>query len=299
MKKFWTWLMLMTVTAVLSADVKVEEVKRNYHTHRGVNGPGRYFQIKNDLHKYVVYFQWWRATAKSESRVTMGIPEPVFFYGFVARGAVSLTFNGISSNSLDPREIKPFQEKDSAGITVEYNFDGIPLTEKIYMRADSPVLWIEWTKDPKQLADPKKTSLCLYYWPCFTGKEVQREVMTPTRLITAKKEYFSYYLKKNENYAVYYDNFYNPGRKDDTQSATACAALFDWNGIKNLRVWTGNSYYGSTFLYPEPNFSCLRVGLYKTGKRMTIPEFKKFFQENPKYFAEHPYVSVPKEGTQP
>ena len=275
----------------------VKETQRNYHKHSRTFAQAKYYQIRNDIHQYLVYFQWSKATPKQNSTVTQGIPEPSFFYGVVARGGISATINGIKSATLEPQSITTFSEEKQAGIVVQYNFDGVKVAEKLYMTDDSPVLWVEWNIDPKSEEPVKKVEFQLYYWPCFNlsnggrnSDTYKREIMTPKRTIKAYGTYKSYYLNNEENYTILYDAFYNPGREGDRKSASASAILFPRQQYKSVRIFAGNAYYGVMYLTPAVNTGSFTFGIYKIGKRLSMPDFIKYFQDNPKYFAEHPLV---------
>ena len=92
--------------------------------------------------------QWIKPTAKSPGRVVVGLPEPVFWQGFVSRDFTRLTVNGISSVELEPKSIETFSRDGIAGVDALYNFDGIRMTLRFYMTEQSPMLFMEWRKDP-------------------------------------------------------------------------------------------------------------------------------------------------------
>ena len=278
--------------------VKALEVRRNYHTHSRSYDKARYFEIKNDLNTYMLYFQWTKATPKSGSKVLVGIPGPCFFTGLDARGSLNIKVNGISNTTLEPKEIRTFQSADEAGIVVSYNFDGTLMDQKIFMTADSPVLWVEWAPDAQSIQAAKKIEVVLSYRPCKVlsngGKSsstYKREIKTNLRTIKAHGKYKSYQLRDNENYAILYDANLNPGteagRSRKSSADSASALLFDRSNIKSIRFYAGNSYYGTAYLTPGDLTKPFRFGTYKLGKRVGMDEFYRIFEGDPAKFANH------------
>ena len=259
----------------------------------------QYFEIKNKRHGYMIYFQWTKASPKSPSKVLVGIPGPCFFTGLDARGSLNIRVNNISNTTLEPKEIRTFQSADAAGIVVSYNFDGTLMDQKIFMTADSPVLWVEWAQNARTFQPAQKIEAVLAYRPCKvlsnggkSSSSYKREIKTNTRIIKAHGKYKSYQLQPNENYAILYDANYNPGtqagQSKKSPADSASALLFDRSNIKNIRFYAGNSYYGTAYLTPADLTKPFRFGTYKLGKRVSMEEFYRIFEGAPADFAQHP-----------
>lgn len=194
MKKILILGMAVLMGTAWAAALTAEKVKRSYHASSKLYGRAEYFSIRNDANAYLVYFQWIKPTAKSPGRVVVGLPEPVFWQGFVSRDFTRLTVNGISSVELEPKSIETFSRDGIAGVDALYNFDGIRMTLRFYMTEQSPMLFMEWRKDPASEGTVERAELAFSVYPSYSvpngGKRderYQREIQTPARTIPSPK----------------------------------------------------------------------------------------------------------------
>ena len=281
MKTFYFLLILLTGAALSAAPV-AEKVSRTYHRHHKNYGKGEYISISNKTDSYLVYLQWIKPTARQEGKVVIGIPEPNFWQQFVNRDFMRLTVNGFSSTELEPKSIKVFNSKEQSGVDILYNFDGVRMFLRFYMREDSRLLFMEWFKDPSCSEKIHSAELAVSAYPSMVlnnrGKssdKYQRAIKTPKREINSPAKTAWFNLSKEDSYLIMYDKNLEPSKNPKAKGP--CLMTVNWNGIQSGRVWFGNIYCMNFRFKLDPNASRWQFGLWEF-KNATPNNFPLFFR---------------------
>ena len=281
--------LIIFIVAVLPLYGKTEALKgaEGFHNSSKSYGKADYFTLKNELNEYMLYFQRTHASAKRDSSLSIGLPKPNFWSGFVARGFMHVTVNNIESSVLEPKSMKIWNKTNLSGVDVVFNFDGVKLTFRFFVREDSPVLWIEIIHDNK--SDPIETIFVNFVChPSFSvnngGKpdsSYRRVIVTALRKVKAhKNKRGNFYFKDKDQYLIYGDEFYEPGA-NDKKSQGPCFLRLDWTGVKWVSVWFGNIYCAVTKMEFKPEVGIYRFGIFETKKRISNQEFLDKIKKNP------------------
>ena len=269
-----------------SGTVSAEKVSRNFHRHSKNYGKAVYYELRNKLNNYLIYFQWIRPTAKKPGSVVIGIPEPVFWQNFVSRGFMSLAVNGIGSTTLEPLSFNTFAENGRAGIDVLYNFDGVKMTLRFSMTETSPLLFMEWIRDKNSAESVDTIELSMATYPSYSlpvgGKpdpRYERELRTPVRTVKGPaKDTVWTSFKPEDKYLIMYDaRFDYPGTP---KAQGPCFLAIDWNGILAGRCWFGKIYCMNFRFTLDPKADHWRFGLWEYKKRLSNQEFFDYFKSN-------------------
>ena len=289
MKKTLILSAALLACAAYSAAPSVEKVERSYHKASKLYGRAEYFQIRNDRNSYLIYFQWTLETAKASAKVLIGMPEPVFWQGFISRDFTRLTVNGISSAGLEPKSITPFTEKGIAGIDAVYNFDGVKMNLRFFMNEASPMLFMEWRKLSGSQEELRSAELAFSVYPSYSvpngGKRdprYQREILTPARKIPSPANTAWVRLQKTDTALVMYDNAFEPSNTPKAQGP--CFLAIDWKGISSGKVWFGKIYCMNFRFTLDPKAEAWRFGLWETKKPMNNSEFLEYRKNNASLF---------------
>ena len=287
--KFLTFFILLFCT-ILAASPVVEKVPRTYHRHNKGYGKAEYIALSNKTDFYLVYLQWIKPTAKKEGKVVIGIPEPAFWQQFVNRDFMSLTINGFASTELEPKSVKLFNNKDMAGVDFLYNFDGVRMTLRFYMRDDSRLLFMEWIKDPASEEQIKTAELAISAYPSMVLKNrgknssrYQRAIRTPKREISSPAKTAWFNLNRQDTYFVMYDKNLDPGKADGAKGP--CFMAVNWNGIQSGKVWFGNIYCMNYRFKLDPSASSWQFGLWEYKNATSNQQFFGMLQKNPSSFS--------------
>lgn len=290
MMKGLSVLCLILGAVLLGAAPVAEKVSRSYHRHNKTYGKGEYISLSNKTDFYLVYLQWIKPTAKKEGKVVVGIPEPVFWQQFVNRDFMRLTVNGFSSTELEPKSIKLFKDKDLAGVDILYNFDGVRMTLRFYMRDNSRLLFMEWIRDTASEEPVKSIELAISAYPSYSLKnrgkssqKYQRAIQTPVREIASPARTGWVELKKADTYFVLYDKALEPATTPKAKGP--CYMTVNWEGIQSGRVWFGHIYCMNFRFKLDPKASRWQFGLWEFKKPMKNREFFEMFKKNPAVFS--------------
>lgn len=289
MKKILILGMAVLMGTAWAAAPMAEKVKRSYHASSKLYGRAEYFSIRNDANAYLVYFQWIKPTAKSPGKVVVGLPEPVFWQGFVSRDFTRLTVNGISSVELEPKSIETFSRDGIAGVDALYNFDGIRMTLRFYMTEQSPMLFMEWRKDPASEGTVERAELAFSVYPSYSvpngGKRddsYQREIQTPARTIPSPKNTAWVKLAPADASFIMYDRTFEPSNTPKAQGP--CFLAVDWKGILSGKVWFGKIYIMDFRFTLDPKADCWRFGLWENKKPVNNQEFMDYKKNHEAFF---------------
>ncbi len=265
------------------AQATVEKAVRSYHRASAAYGRAEYYRIAGKTNEYLVYFQWkLPVMGKSDGGVMVGLPEPNFWTGFIARDFMTLTVNGIKSNTLEPRSITPFTKDGCAGIDALYNFDGVRMTLRFWMDGESPLLRMRWIRD--EASEPVKSAvLAMECRPSFCvpngGKRdssYRREAASPVRTFTPKLNTTAwFYLKPDDTRLTFYDSHYQVGGPEPKAEGPAMLTI-DWSGIQSGRFWMGNIYGVNLEFNLDPGFREVTFGILELKKHMTNTDFFQF-----------------------
>lgn len=270
--------LLLALLASCCFASEVFQVKRSYHKSRFTPpyGPAKYYELKNEENRYLVYFQWIHADAKHASAVVIGLPEPVFHDGWRNRDFLRLNVNGISSRQVEPRNIRIEEQK----LLIDYNFDGCLFTLEFFMDDNSPLLKLRLRrqsggKEPKQLsieftANPSRAG----------GKttDFAREIISDTRSISklGKRGYLP--LTPQDRNFVLADRFYD-NSDADRRSQGPCFLQVDWQNITEGKVFLGqiNNVAFTFSLLPDAyewNFAFLEI-----KRKCSNKDFLQYLQQ--------------------
>ncbi len=286
MKRVAFFIGVLLLAVEVSAAAKAEKVERTYHQANKLYGKAEYFWLSNALNQYLVYFQWIKPTAKAEGKVVVGIPEPVFWQGFISRDFMNLTINGIKSSQLEPKSITTFTQEGSAGVDALYNFDGVRMTLRFYLTEKSPLLFMEWRKDPTSEEKIEKAELSMAVYPSYSvpngGKRderYRREILTPVRTISSPDKGSAWItLKPEDSSLVMYDAAFEPANTPKAQGP--CFMVLNWQGIQSGRAWLSKIYAMNFRFILDPKANQWQFGLWEFKKPMNNQEFMDYKKNN-------------------
>lgn len=261
--------------------IEVSKVNASYHQASAAYGRAEYFRIGNKFNRYMVYFQWLKPTAKRDGRIVVGLPEPCFWQGFPARGFSTLTVNGIGSDTIEPKAFRTFGDAAAAGVEISYNFDGVKMLQRFYMTEKSPLLYMEWRKDPGCTEKIDKMELSLAVYPSYSipngGKydeRYRREIRTADGVITVPQKTAWKTLKTTDSALDLYDaTFDYPGTG---KAQGPCFLTFDPAGVRTARVWFGKIYVMDFRFTLDPKAGKWRFGLFEFRKPMSNAEYFEY-----------------------
>lgn len=236
-------LLIVSIGLVCGAGPVVEKVSRGYHHSGKTYGKGEYYKLSNDMVSYMIYLQWVNVTAKSPPQVLVGVPEPWFFSGFLSRGYTSITVNGISSQLLEPKYVKPFNDEDAAGVELLYNFNGCRMFQRFYVTGEKPLLFMEWVKDTSSQFPLESAEVHVNARPSLvlSDYDYQRTIATASRIIECPEKGTVWaQLNEKDKYWIAYDIGLEPSTNKDAQGP--CFLTADWNGVQSAKVWYGHVY---------------------------------------------------------
>ena len=253
------------------------QIQLSHHLSDKTYGQAEYYRLSNKSNSYVIYYQWVKPTAKTEPEFMIGMPEPVFWYNFENRGFMDITVNGVKSKNIEPLSTKVWNESERSGIDTLFNFDGIKLTLRFYLRKDSPVLWGELIPDAANQSAIKEMKVIFNCKPSMVVSGqlegiYERELVTPAR--TMKQETPSHWhpLTSGDEYIIFTDLKFQPGPKDE-KSQGPCFVRADWTNVQSAQVWFGNEYAAHPEYTINPESSNFRFGLFESKKRYNNKEF--------------------------
>ena len=118
------------------------------------------------------------------------------------------------------------------------------MTLRFYMTEQSPMLFMEWRKDPASEGTVERAELAFSVYPSYSvpngGKRderYQREIQTPARTIPSPKNTAWVKLAPADASFIMYDRTFEPSNTPKAQGPCFLAA--DWKGILSGRVWSG------------------------------------------------------------
>jgi len=291
------FILLLSLSPLITADEgqtnnpAAAQVQLSHHLSSKTYGKAEYYRLSNKANMYVIYYQWVKPSPTSESRFMIGLPDPVFWYGYENRGFMDITINGISSSSVEPLSTKVWNESEKAGIDTLFNFDGVKLTLRFYMRSDSPVLWGEIIPEMKTMSesDLKQMRISFHCKPSMVvGGQLkgiyERELVMPGRTLSQQIPSRWHPLTPTDKYIIFTDLKFQPSEKD-TKSQGPCFLTMDWTGLNSGKVWFGNEYAAHAELTINPNAEKFSFGLFESKKRYTNRDFIEMVKTQPTEFS--------------
>ena len=286
-----TFLLFSLLVFCFADAPQVKQVKSTYHLASKSYGRAEYFNFENDMASYMIYFQWINASPKSPEKVVIGMPQPVFWQGFVNRDFMSLTVNDINSRILQPKSFDIYNAEGRAGLKVKYNFDGVLMNLDFYMTETSQLLFMEWNVDEANEEPIEKIKMNITTYPSYSvhngGKvspDYGRKIKTPVREIgqspNGKPGWVT--LKKEENQLSMYDEKFDYPATEKAQGP--CYMTLDWSNVLSGRVWFGYIYCDNFEFVFSPNAKQWRFGLWETKKKQSNKDYFDFKAANEQYF---------------
>ena len=176
---------LLAASLVFGAECR--KYNRPYVSARERNEP---FQLENSLSRYVVTWRYLCPTPTQAAQLLIGMPLPVHKTGFGTREFTGITINGIDSRMLEPKKFEIFNTKESSGVDVYFNFNGIPMIQRFSVSDSSPLLTMTWLRGKGTPMRPINTmSIRFTIMPCASGQardSYSREVVSKIRKYAAK-----------------------------------------------------------------------------------------------------------------
>ena len=290
MKKMLSFVLLAFVFC-FAGELEVKQVQSSYHRSSKSYGKALYYSFDSDMVHYMIYFQWINATPKSPEKVVIGMPQPVFWQGFVNRDFVALTVNDINSRILTPKSFDIYKADGRAGLKVKYNFDGVLMNLDFYITEDSQLLFMEWSVDEDNEEPIEKIKMNITTYPSYSvpngGKsspDYGRKIKTPVREIGQQKSQKPGWntLKKDDTQLIMYDENFDYPQTEKAQGP--CYMTLDWTNVLAGRVWFGNIYCDNFEFTFSPTGKKWRFGLWETKKKQSNKEFLDFKAANEQYF---------------
>ena len=163
------------------------------------------------------------------------------------------------------------------------------MTLRFYMTEQSPMLFMEWRKDPASEGTVERAELAFSVYPSYSvpngGKRderYQREIQTPARTIPSPKNTAWVKLAPADASFIMYDRTFEPSNTPKAQGPCFLAA--DWKGILSGRVWFGKIYVMDFRFTLDPKADCWRFGLWENKKPVNNQEFMDYKKNHEAFF---------------
>ena len=273
--------LLLCLAAVCS--LNAAECRKHFHPYVGANEKGVPFYFENKLNNYVITFRYTNPTPTHPPFVLAGMPAPVNLNGFSRYSFTHLVVNGIDSRKLEPQKFEIFNTRESAGVDVVYNFNGIKMILRFEMNDSSPLLYMQWKRGKDVPAGAiRKMSIHFNVMPCASGQKrnsYSREIVTPRGVLKspAKVTRKRHKLSVRDRFLILQDAVYQPGGKPKITSPVLLVP--EWKTLRSGFATFGTAQDMSISFELAPESSSWRFGLLDTPKQQGNKAFAGFCQK--------------------
>lgn len=268
------------IATLIAAPLLAAECGRYDRPYMSASEHGEAFTLQNALTNYVINFRYIHPKPNRPAQVCMAMPRPVPRTGFCRFNFSFLKINGIDSRTLEPKKFEIFNTKDSSGVDVHYNFDGVPMILRLSVSDSSPLLKLTWRRGEENAIHIIRTmSIDFIVWPCAAGEEkdsYSREVVSPAGKYAAPQgvRFIKQKLTARDTYLIFQDTVRQSGEGSKYE---APVVLFpDWKGIVSGELRVGISQGVNVRFVLNPKATEWSFGLLETEKKRTNAEFLEF-----------------------
>ena len=182
-------LICASLCLIAAASVLGAECRKNTNAYVAPTERGVPWLLKNKLTNYVVTYRYTNPSPTQAASVLVGMPAPVNVTGFSRKDFTSLVINGVDSRVLEPKKFEIFNTKESSGVDVHYNFDGIPMIQRFSVSDSSPLLTMTWLRGKGKPVQPIRTMVVRFIiTPCTAGPargSFARQVVSAQKVYSA------------------------------------------------------------------------------------------------------------------
>lgn len=269
---------LLAASLVFGAECR--KYNRPYVSARERNEP---FQLENSLSRYVVTWRYLCPTPTQSAQLLIGMPLPVHKTGFGTREFTGITINGIDSRMLEPKKFEIFNTKESSGVDVHYNFDGIPMIQRFSVSDSLPLLTMTWLRGKGKPVQPIRTMVVRFIiTPCTAGPargSFARQVVSAQKVYSAGQNggMLKQKLSAKDGCLIFQDARHEGGKGKTYGSPVLLRP--DWKSIRSGQVRFGNQPNVSVNFILDPKASSWSFGMLETEIKHTNAEFADFVKK--------------------
>ena len=195
---------------------------------------------------------------------------------------LKITVNDIPNSVIDPKigDFVPWKDKNLAGCEAKFNFDGVRLILRFYMRPDSPVLWGSLRPAPDSIEPVRKFKLdfsAVVSKLAQKDKKVlwsgvyEREALTPVRKLEQKQKVWE--LMPKDTYIVLQDRKFDGS--SEKKGTGPVMILLDHGCIAKAELTLRNQWTARLSVDLKPDFKEFKFGLWQQETRISNAEFAK------------------------
>ena len=268
---------LLAASLVFGAECR--KYNRPYVSARERNDP---FQLENSLSRYVVTWRYLCPTPTQAAQLLIGMPLPVHKTGFGTREFTGITINGIDSRMLEPKKFEIFNTKESSGIDVHFNFDGIPMIQRFSISDSSPLLTMTWLRGKGKPMGPIKTmSIRFNAIPCAAGRAAgsySREVVSSLKVYSIRGSKLNRQkLSAQDGNLIFQDAKYQSGKgKSFAGPVLLCP---EWKSILSGTAVFGTQQEMHVIFNLDPKAASWSFGMLESEIKHSNTEFADFVKK--------------------
>ena len=287
MKDFFIFLVLCGLPLRMQAQIAISRTDKS-------DGHGAWEQkyaMSNPYASHTVNLYCTANTEKTPASFNIGVPEP--YTAAVGRhaGLFKMTVNGINMKTIniDNDAIATFKDDKTgcAGVCFPGNFDGAKVEVKIFLKTNSPLLFISISPALEMISPINSVQVevmaCVNLstdakirWDRAT---YERESITPVRSITSTDR-AGVALKPNENSVIFQDKKFSSGSKNYSGVGYI---VFDNTDVTEAVLRNGP--YQIVNFTLKPDFKTFTFAAWRSKNILGNEEFQIFYKENPWMFS--------------
>jgi len=217
----------------------------------------------------------------SPPRTEIGLPQEPHHHNFPPWNFCAVSINGIDLRDLEPKSIQAYAEVDEAGWEMRFNFNGVLLVLRFFLRPDSPVLWCRGQTETLPGVTSGECTVSISCYPGimiarhFLSDVYERTVYTPERTLDLPVKPGSVQLSPDDR-LLFFDDRKHPS----PEGAGPCLVILDWTCLKSAEVRAGTqSHQATTKLVCDPARAAFQFGVFSSGKSYTRDELRVFVEE--------------------
>ena len=275
--------LLYALLCLAAVSVSGAECRKHNHAYVAATERGEPYLLKNSFTGYVVTFRYTNPSPTREPQVLLGMPAPVNKTGFSRRDFTSIVINGIDSRVLEPKKYEVFNTKESSGVDVYFNFNGIPMIQRFSVSDSSPLLTMTWLRGKGTPLRPINTmSIRFTIMPCASGQardSYSREVVSKIQKYAAKPKirWRKQKISARDGCLIFQDAKYQGSA--DSPHAGPVLLCPDWKSILSGMVMFGVHQDLYVNFELDPKAASWSFGMLESEKKRSNAEFSDFVKK--------------------
>ena len=240
------------------------------------------YLLRNKSAHYVVSYRYQHPSPSRPPQVVLGMVRPLPRTGFGPREFTFLTINGIDSRMLEPKKFEIFNTKESSGIDVHFNFDGIPMIQRFSISDSSPLLTMTWLRGKGKPMGPIKTmSIRFNAIPCAAGRAAgsySREVVSSLKVYSIRGSKLNRQkLSAQDGNLIFQDAKYQSGKgKSFAGPVLLCP---EWKSILSGTAVFGTQQEMHVIFNLDPKAASWSFGMLESEIKHSNTEFADFVKK--------------------